>query len=478
VTTWLDQLARRADSADPAVVTAGGTWSGRDLLAGAAGMAGVLDAAGAEAGAPVVALVSSSVEAAALAIACAATDRALAPLGPRLTEAELVPCVDALDGSLLVVDEGSDALGTVVATRTGRRVLHLPRLEDVEPAAPLRLEGHHDQVAAILHTSGTTGLPKAVRYTMGPLAARVEVNAHLVELGPGAVYGTASPFHHIAGLGMLLVALGSGAALAPMAHFDVREWRALADLGVTHALAVPTMIEMLLDAEALALPDLSVLQYGASPIRPATLARTVEALPGVRLVNIFGQTEGSPITCLTPEDHQQAAQDRVDLLASVGRAAPGVELVIHDPDAQGIGEVHARAAHFFGAGADGWLRTGDLGHLDDSGYLFLSGRKGDLIIRGGENVYPAEVEAVLASHPDIAEVCVYAVPDARLGETVAAAVVPVGGTSLDWDQLTAYARAHLAGFKVPHRWERRDELPRNHTGKVLRRVLATETIAG
>ena len=151
---------------------------------------------------------------------------------------------------------------------------------------------------------------------------------------------------------------------------------------------------------------------GRRPIHPDTLSRMMRALPGTRFGQIFGQTEGSPITCLTPDDHILAAAGREDLLASVGRAAPGVELLIDQPDEAGVGEVWARAEHLFLVDHDGWLRTGDLGQIDGEGYLHLAGRKGDRIIRGGENVYPLEVEQVLVEHPGVREAVVVARPTA------------------------------------------------------------------
>ena len=226
------------------------------------------------------------------------------------------------------------------------------------------------------------------------------------------------------------------------------------------------------------MPGLRVLQYGAASIHPDTLARAMEAMPGVRFVNIFGQTEGSPITCLTMADHALAARGRPELLNSVGRAAPGVEVVIAGPDELGVGEVVARGEHLFKPDADGWLRTGDLGRLDDEGYLYLSGRRGDKIIRGGENVYPMEVETVLAKHPDVVEVCVYGVPDRKWGEVVAAAVVVRGGAAGDFEALRTFARERLAGFKVPTVWEQTDALPRNMAGKVLRRELIAAAQSG
>jgi acyl-CoA synthetase (AMP-forming)/AMP-acid ligase II len=327
--------------------------------------------------------------------------------------------------------------------------------------------------AFLLHTSGTTGLPKPVPYVQDRLARRALVNARLCGLGPGCVYASASGFHHIAGLGNYVVALAAGAALAPMPRFTVEAWQDLGKLGVTHALTVPTMLEMLLDADALALPALRILQYGAAPIHPDTLRRTLDALPAVGLVNLYGQTEGSPITCLGPEDHLRIREEgREDLLLSVGRAAPGVELRIERRDESGVGEVVARAGHLFLGDEDGWLRTGDLGHLDEDGYLFLQGRRGEKIIRGGENIYPLEVERVLESHPGVREAGVVGVPDRRWGENVKAVIVAVDpGQPPAPDELRAHVRAHLAGFKVPTDWAYLDELPRNANGKLLRRQL-------
>jgi acyl-CoA synthetase (AMP-forming)/AMP-acid ligase II len=257
-------------------------------------------------------------------------------------------------------------------------------------------------------------------------------------------------------------------------RFTVEAWRGLESLGVTHALAVPTMVEMLLPQGALPLRTLKLMQYGASPIHPDTLRTAMSQLPGAGFLTLYGQTEGSPITWLSPEDHRLAAGGREELLASVGRAAPGVEVAISDPDGSGTGEVIARADHLFAASPDGWLRTGDLGRLDGDGYLYLIGRRGDMIIRGGENVYPLEVENRLLQHPRIADAAVIGVPDRLLGEAIKAFLVPADPADPPTsEELRAFTRAALAGFKVPAQWEFVPSLPRNATGKLLRRQLRT-----
>jgi acyl-CoA synthetase (AMP-forming)/AMP-acid ligase II len=468
-------IAARAESDAPAVVTADRTWSGRELIRRAAGAADFLDSVGAPDGRPVVALLPSTPAAFALSIGAAATDRALAPLGPRLTVNELVPVVEALDAAVVLADTVGARLGAAVAARTG---LTLAIVDEIEPSSrELCFDIAPDRPAAILHTSGTTGRPKAVAYRQDRLAARTIVNAELVMLGPGAAYASASPFHHIAGIGMLFVALGAGAALMSLPRFDLDAWDDLGRRGATHVLIVPTMVEMLLDAGRFSLPGLRVLQYGAASIHPDTLARAMEAMPDVEFVNIFGQTEGSPVTCLTPSDHRRAAAGHPELLRSVGRAAPGVEVRIEGAGADGVGEVIARGTHLFKPDADGWLRTGDLGHLDDDGYLYLSGRRGDKIIRGGENIYPVEVENVLGLHPAVAEACVFGIPDRKWGEIVGVAIVPNDAAGeLDAGELREFARERLAGFKVPEVWEQVADLPRNMAGKVLRRVLVERAV--
>ncbi|MGD9703701.1 MAG: class I adenylate-forming enzyme family protein [Acidimicrobiia bacterium] len=469
--TWLALYGRRADDDSPAVVGESEHLTSRELTRLAAGAADWLDSIGVPPARPVAALVSTTVEAFALAVAGAATHRPLAPLGPRLTATELRAALLPLAPSVVVAEPGAADLAREAAGALGIRVEVHPELQP--SGRPLSYEADPLEPAAILHTSGTSGQPKPVPYPHGRLALRARVNAGLLGLGPGSIYATASPFHHIAGLGMLFVALGSGAALCPLPRFTVDSWAEVIGRGTTHALLVPSMVEQLLDQDRLVRGDLRCLQYGASRIDPGTLRRLLAALPDVDLVQIYGQTEGSPITALTLDDHRRAAAGDDRLLASAGRAAPGVELIIHAPDAGGVGEVWARAAHLMKPDPDGWLRTGDLGRLDAEGYLTLSGRTGDMIIRGGENVYPAEVEDVVRALPGVADVAVVGLPDQRLGQLVAAFVVPADRDApLDPDELRAATRHVLAGFKVPERWEFLDELPRNATGKVLKRALA------
>jgi acyl-CoA synthetase (AMP-forming)/AMP-acid ligase II len=473
---WVSMVGTAQATTAPAVVTDTQKWSGEELLGHAAGAARWLSGSGLPEGVPVPALLRASPEALALVLAGAAIRRPIAPLGPRLTVRELAGCIERLAGPFLVTQPPFAEIAMAVAPGLGREVLVLSELPCRAEQLPVPSP---DDTAVVLHTSGTTGHPKAVSYRHDRLARRCRLNATLQRLRPGSVFATASSFHHIAGLGNIMVALTAGATTVCVPRFTVEAWRELEPLGVTHALAVPTMVEMLLRQGALPLRTLRVMQYGASPIHPDTLRMAMEQLPGAGFLTLYGQTEGSPITWLSPEDHRLATAGRQELLHSVGRAAPGVEVRISDPDGSGAGEVMARADHLFGADPDGWLRTGDLGRLGDDGYLYLVGRRGDMIIRGGENVYPLEVENRLMEHPMIAEAAVVAVPDRLLGEAIRAFVVPTDLTDPpSREELRAFTRAALAGFKVPGQWEFVPSLPRNATGKLLRRQLVTGGLDG
>ena len=469
--TWSEMIAAREPDT-VAVVDEDGAWTVADLLRRAAGAAEWLDGVARVGGRPVPALLGTTKEAFALLVGGAATGRPLAPLGPRLTPPEIAACLTGLEADLLVTAPAYREVAERAAALAGCRVAELPLPPESDRTLPVPVAG---STAFVLHTSGTSGVPKAAWARQDRMAARARVNTALVELGPTTVYTTASPFHHIAGLGMLAVALASDSAIACFPEFSIPAWQGLAALGVTHALVVPTMVEMLLAADALDIGTLQLLMYGGAPMHPETLRRTLAALPQVRFLQLYGQTEGSPICVLGPEAHQEAAAGRIELLRSVGRPAPGVTLEVDEPDEHGEGEIRARAAHFFRTADDGWLHTGDLGRITADGYVQLLGRRGDMIIRGGENVHPTEVEQVLAQHRGVREVAVLGVPDRRLGQTVHAVVVPLDAVQPpSEEELRTHVRAQLAGFKTPSSWSFVAELPRNQQGKLLRRVLVEQ----
>lgn len=470
--TWTEMFADHALSDRRAVATSGAGWSFAELTERAAGWAAWLDDVGAPKGEVLPIMVGSSANAYALLVAGAYGDRPIAPISGRLTVAEIAGCLRQLSARFLMVEAEFETLGLEVAREAGVQAVVLPALPPAVGVMPL-VGVPRGQVIYVLHTSGTTGRPKPVRFTNDRLGARSRVYRDLLGLQPGDVYSSSQQFHHLGGAGLLAVALSVGASVVPPStSFSISGWRHLAELGTTHATLAPTMIERLLAQDALAFPGLRMIIYGSSPIRPATAARLLRMHPELGVFQGYSQTEGGPITELSPDDHRASVELDVGRLGSVGRPVPGLELVIDDPDDLGVGEVTARADHLAAPGPDGWLQTGDLGRVDDDGYLYLVGRKGDMIIRGGENVYPDEVERRLETHPSVREAAVVGLPDDEYGEEVVAFVVAADPESpLDRAGLRAYARETLAGFKVPTSWHTVDELPRGALGKVLRRNL-------
>ena len=264
--------------------------------------------------------------------------------------------------------------------------------------------------------------------------------------------------------------------------------------GVTHAMVVPTMLNRILDVVAgdgAGLPSLRSLSYGGGPMPAAVIERAMTLLPGVGFVNAYGLTEtASTIALLGPEEHRAAhASDDPAVrarLGSVGLPLPTVEVEVRSPDGAVLGpgergEIWVRgeqvAGEYEGVAAapdDGWFNTRDEGHLDDGGFLFVHGRLDDVIVRGGENLSPGEIEARLAEHPAVEAAAVVGVPDPDWGERVVAAVVPAEGAEVDEEELRDFVRAALRSTRTPERIEIREDLPFNETGKLLRRVLRDE----
>lgn len=474
--TWTQRVLRHleADSQRPALIEATpdgtATWTRAQLRTMISGAIELLDELTLPPRVPVPALLTTRPASVATLVAGALRRRPVAPLAPRMTRTELVACLADIPGEVLLAEPESADLAADVAEATGKRVV----LVDSELAGevPLVPCSDPDSIALVMHTSGTTGRPKRVAAREFALGRRSDVNGYLLDIRPGDRVVTTSLFHHVGGLGNIAVALGNGAAVVLFPRFSVAAWRMLEHVAPTQAVTIPSVFEMLLAEDALHSNTIRRLGYGGAPIHPETMRRVQHVLPDVEFVNLFGQTEGSPVTTLSPDDHRAAISGHEHLLESVGRPAPGVELRIHDPDDEGVGEVWARAPHSFLVDNEGWQHTGDLGHLVD-GYLYLVGRRGDKIIRGGENVYPLEVEQVLALHPDVRDVVVVGVPDQRLGETIKAFVVPTGAPP-DPEELRGFARERLAGFKVPVHWEFLPQMPRNANGKILRRQLAAD----
>jgi acyl-CoA synthetase (AMP-forming)/AMP-acid ligase II len=355
-------------------------------------------------------------------------------------------------------------------------------------------------VAVVLFTSGTTSAPKGVLLTHANLTSYV---MHTVEFGGAGETEAAlvaTPPYHIAGFGTILSNVYLGRRMVHLPDFSPEAWLDLAAReAVTSAMVVPTMLARIVDAlgdEPAALPHLKNLSYGGARMPRPVLERALAAFPHTSFVNAYGLTEtSSTIAVLGPQEHRSAVESDDPAvrarLGSAGRLVPGVEAQIRDEDGNlappgTTGSLWVRGSQVTGSylgedsvlDAGGWFPTKDLARLDADGYLFLAGRADDTIIRGGENITPAEIEDVLARHPHVGAVAVVGLPDLEWGERTAAAVVRRPGAELGAEELRDWARARLRGSRTPDDVFFVAELPLTPTGKLIRRELIEQLTAG
>ncbi len=345
-----------------------------------------------------------------------------------------------------------------------------------------------DHVSDIMFTSGTTGVPKGVLMTHGRIVPQVGVWIGNTGLAQGERYLIANPFFHSFGMKVGWVAcLIAGAVMVPMPQFDVAEAaRLIEQERIAFLPGPPTIFQMLLSEKERAPFDTSSLRggtTGAATVPPVLIERIRSELGMADIITAYGMTECVNITSCRPGDP-------VDLIAQTcGAAIPGNEVIIAGDDGRELprgetGEILVRgigvmqgylddpAATAEAIDAEGWLHTGDVGTMDVAGYVRITDRKKDMFISGGFNVYPAEVEKLLATHPAIAMVAVLSVPDERMGEVGKAFVVLRPGAALDEAGLIAWSRENMANYKVPRRVAFLDDLPRNAAGKVAKLELA------
>jgi long-chain acyl-CoA synthetase len=418
------------------------------------------------------------------------------PLNWRLAPAELERIVADAGCTVLIAGPSYAAAAGSIAAAVPQEVEvvcvgpdYERRLEE-QPATDPGHRGPASDPIVQMYTSGTTGLPKGVMTTQRNLAAAF-LSAKLWSFDSDSVSLTPLPMFHIGGIGWAYLGLVSGGTTILVSEFDARQVLDLLEGDrVTNAVFVPTILQMLTSIPGAAGRDYGALRsiaYGASPITTPVLRAALRTFR-CPLFGVYGLTETTGgVVQLAPEDHD-ADGPRQHLLRSAGRPLPWVEMRVVGPEggdcAPGeVGEVWLRAPNVMAGyyersddtaaalSPDGWLRTGDGGYRDQEGYLFLTDRIKDMIVSGGENVYPVEVEEALSHHPAVSDVAVIGVPDERWGETVMAIVVRTPGSSVDGAELVAFARERLAAYKLPRCVEFVSELPRNPAGKVLKRDL-------
>lgn len=372
----------------------------------------------------------------------------------------------------------------------------LHTLPDETPELDAALDD--DTVAIVLYTSGTTSEPKSAllrhRHLMAYLLGSVEFGG----AEPGEAVLVSVPPYHIAGVANMLSNLFAGRRLVYLRHFDAALWLATVRTErISHAMVVPTMLARLVEAlhgEQAEVPSLRSISYGGSKVSERVLREALVAFASTGFVNAYGLTEtASTIAVLGPDDHR-AAITSVDpvvqrRLASAGQVLPTIEVEVRgdmdEPLSVGeIGIIHLRGEQIAGEYAtgsvldpEGWFCTRDRGFIDADGYLFIEGRADDTIIRGGENIAPAEIEEVLSSHPAVAEVCVVGVPDDEWGQRIVAAVVCRQGHTVEATELQQLVRHELRNSKTPDTIVFRGSLPHTDTGKLLRRVVLNDFVA-
>lgn len=413
-------------------------------------------------------------------VAYIAADADLALL---VTEAERLPQITpGSSGRVILVDaphEGAPPFEEWVRSHAAAG--------DAREAAP-------EDPAIQLYTSGTTGHPKGAILTHGSLSAAMRQSKQIGEKWaswrPDDVSLIAMPQFHIGGTGWTLNTLNAGATGVLLGKPEIEDIiDAVERHGVTKMFAVPAVLAMILNHPRSAGADLRALRcllYGASPIPLDILKRSMALFPNASFVQMYGATETSgTIVYLPPEDHHVDGTPR---MAGCGKPFPEVELRIADGEGnflapRSIGEVVVRsplvmsgyhklpdasASAFFDGG---WYRTGDAGYLDEDGYLYLYDRVKDMIVSGGENIYPVEVENALHEHPAVRDCAVIGVPDPRWGEAVKAVIVQEPGHEVTAEELIAFARERMAAYKAPKSIDFIDALPRNPSGKILKKEL-------
>ena len=470
----------------PAVITPQGALCWGDLDRKADQLAAALAARGLEAGARLGFLGRNGLDFPVVLLAARRARLALVGLNWRLSAEEMANIIARAQPALVIADADFEKLlpADCAVVHTGA-ALDAMCAQD-HPA--IDRTPQDDDITTIFFTSGTTGEPKAIAYTLEAAESQTFAPSTL-DFSEDSRLLIVAPVFHTAGWMWAQYGLAGGMtqiqlpAASPTAMLE-----AVDDLGATHAQWVPAMLASLL-AEQQRRPIkpgiLQMVAYGSSPISETLLIASMQAF-GCRFTQVYGLTESiGPLTHLPPDAHSDIAAGKSQ---ATGIANPGVEIRIVDDAGQpvprgALGEVWVRqpctpavfwqldGAHKPVVDAQGWLHTGDVGYLDADDFLFITDRIKDMIISGGENVYPVEVEKILAAAPDVEDVAVFGLPDSKWGERVVAAVVPRAGAGVDSAALIRFCRDHLAHYKCPTHIFETTCFPRNASGKILRRAL-------
>ena len=416
------------------------------------------------------------------------------PLNYRLAAAELTDVISDGDIKLLLVsDPAMASLKAELQPLLSSSVMVVDTLdEDESPVVPETVSA--DDTLIQLYTSGTTGRPKGVQISHKNLEALAVTAGLMYKIKPGV--GTAdlvvAPLFHIGGLGSVTIPIMAGGKV--LLHRQFEPAKIVDDIeqhGVNTIFLVPAMIQALLitvpNIRQRDFSSLKQMAYGASPISPTLLSEAIDVL-GCHFYQLYGMTETTgSVVALLPEDHRRAISGDPDLLKSCGRPLAGVQVKVCNSDGQtvSIGETGEiviysdtntrgywqRPEETQKAIKDGWVYTGDAGIMDDQGFVYIRDRIKDMVVTGGENVYPVEVEKAIAGHPSILEAAVIGVPDEKFGEALMAICALNQDSELTAEQLVDYCRDKIAGYKIPRKLSLVEALPRNPSGKILKTVL-------